>query len=94
MVDDKIIVIHKRGNIGMRRKLGKLMLVAVVGVIFVALSTAGFATEAVRYDGHAEVLKGLDLFSGSNKGFELERAPKRVEVAAMLVKFLVWVPVT
>ena len=59
-----------------------------VMVLAVALSTAGFASAGVRYDEHAEVLKSLGLFSGTNNGFELERAPKRVEVAAMLVKFL------
>lgn len=72
----------------MRRKFGKLMLIAVVVVLFVALSTAGFASDGVRYEDHAEVLKSLGLFSGTNNGFELDRAPKRVEVAAMLVKFL------
>ncbi|MBQ4316485.1 MAG: S-layer homology domain-containing protein, partial [Oscillospiraceae bacterium] len=36
----------------------------------------------------AEVLKELNLFRGTDKGFELERQMTRAEAAAMLVRFL------
>lgn len=56
-------------------------------ILFVVLFSlnAGFSA-GDTYE--AEVLKEYGLFSGTDKGFELERAPNRVEVAAMLVKFL------
>lgn len=37
---------------------------------------------------NAEMLKELDLFRGTDKGFELERSMTRAEAAAMLVRFL------
>lgn len=72
----------------MRSRFVSKMVVVAVMVLAVVLSTAGFAAEGVRYEAHADALKSLGLFSGTNNGFELDRAPKRVEVAAMLVKFL------
>lgn len=72
----------------MRFKMVRKLVVLAVMVLAVVLSTAGFAAEGVRYEAHADALKSLGLFSGTNNGFELDRAPKRVEVAAMLVKFL------
>ena len=72
----------------MKRKFGRIAVILCVLVMLFALTSVSHAVEAVRYEGHAEVLKSLELFSGTNNGFELERAPKRVEVAAMLVKFL------
>ncbi|MCA0385989.1 MAG: hypothetical protein LCH34_10365 [Firmicutes bacterium] len=62
-----------------------LFLVLLLGLV---LGSGSFAAETVKYTEQAEVLKSLGLFNGTNVGFELERAPKRVEVAAMLVKFL------
>lgn len=53
-----------------------------------ALCGSNLVLFAVEYQTEAETLKTLGLFSGTDKGFELERAPKRVEAAAMLVKFL------
>lgn len=53
-----------------------------------ALCSSNQVLFAVEYQNEAETLKTLGLFSGTDKGFELERAPKRVEAAAMLVKFL------
>ena len=60
------------------------MTIMILFVVLFSLS-AGFAA-GDTYE--AEVLKEYGLFSGTDKGFELERAPNRVEVAAMLVKFL------
>lgn len=53
----------------------------------VALSTLQMSY-ANDYTNEANQLKSLNLFSGTNEGFELDRIPKRIEAAAMLVNFL------
>ncbi len=72
----------------MSHLMKKLLFLSFVMVIGFALSSGGFAGEASKYTDQAEILKKLGLFSGTDAGFELDRAPKRVEAAAMLVKFL------
>lgn len=69
----------------LRIKLIVMSLVVMVGLVF---SAGAFAAETPKYTKYAEELKQLGLFNGSNKGFELERTPTRVEAAAMLVKLL------
>ena len=51
---------------------------------------AGAASEdtAARMQHTAEALKYLTLFRGSDKGFELDRAPTRMEAVIMLVRLL------
>lgn len=61
-----------------------LLLIAMV----ILLSIPGFMSTGVDYTSEAEKLNGYGLFSGSNLGFELDRAPTRMEAAAMLVKLL------
>lgn len=74
---------------GKNEKLSSVFLVLfLVLLLGLVLGSGSFAAEAVKYTEQAEALKSLGLFNGTNVGFELERAPKRVEVAAMLVKFL------
>lgn len=53
-----------------------------------ALLSISSIVYASDYIEEAEELKSLNLFNGSDRGFELDRAPTRVEAAAMLVKFL------
>lgn len=54
--------------------------------------TLVFSAFAANLDGNAETsaaaLKKLNLFLGTDKGFELERPMTRAEAAAMLVRFL------
>jgi hypothetical protein len=50
----------------------------------------GVHTDGINNDPYdqAEMLKELDLFMGTDKGFELERSMTRAEAAVMLVRFL------
>ncbi len=41
-----------------------------------------------QYTVYADALRDLGLFQGSNKGYELERAPSRVEALIMLIRLL------
>jgi hypothetical protein len=67
-------------------KKGFLILLCLVLVI-VPLNVV-LAQENVKNQEKAEALKELHLFNGTNAGFELERAPTRVEGAVMLVRLL------
>lgn len=42
----------------------------------------------VQYTAYADALKALGLFQGSDKGYELERCPSRVEALVMLIRLL------
>lgn len=66
----------------------KIKLVLVMILVLMVTTIPGFMASGTEYTEQAEILKDLELFSGTNSGFELERAPKRIEAAAMLVKFL------
>ncbi len=41
-----------------------------------------------QYERYARALEVLGIFRGSNKGFELERAPSRVEALIMLIRLM------
>ena len=43
---------------------------------------------AARNTAYADALRGLSLFFGTNKGYELERAPTRQEALIMLIRLL------
>lgn len=64
----------------------KILLITLIGIVI--LTTFAFAEEVVDQNQKAEELKKLGLFKGSDKGFELERPPKRIESAVMLVRLL------
>ncbi len=64
----------------------KTLLIVLIGIMITSIF--GFAEENIDQNQKAEELKELGLFKGSEKGFELERAPKRVESAVMLVRLL------
>jgi len=72
----------------MSRKMSKFLVVAMILILSLVAATVSFAAEAGNYVKQADELKRLGLFNGTSKGYELNRAPTRVEVAAMLVKFL------
>lgn len=42
----------------------------------------------VQYTAYADALRALGLFQGSDKGYELERCPSRVEALVMLIRLL------
>lgn len=66
----------------MKRIFKTLLLAAVIMALLV---TAAFAADFTHC---ADALKDLGLFSGSDKGYELDRAPTRLEAGVMLVRLL------
>ncbi len=65
------------------KKLCKILLVMMI--LMCALASTALASD---YDGVAEELKTLGLFQGGDSGFDLDRAPTRVEAAVMMVRLL------
>ncbi|OEG00142.1 hypothetical protein BHF71_05940 [Vulcanibacillus modesticaldus] len=66
----------------MREKIVVLLIILIS-----ILSTSVIANPQTDLES-AEALKELGLFQGSDKGFELERQPTRVEIAVMMVRLL------
>ena len=62
-----------------------ILFVVLSSLFFVSVSAATLSGDAQK---SAEALRELDLFRGTDKGFELERPMTRAEAAAMLVRFL------
>lgn len=58
----------------------------LAGVAACAAMTVSAA--ASSFDSTADALKTMDLFAGTNNGYELDRAPTRAEAATMLVRLL------
>ncbi|MDH8678728.1 S-layer homology domain-containing protein [Fusibacter bizertensis] len=71
----------------MRSKFGRVAVMICVLVMLFALTSISHATTGDN-EGLATDLKELGLFNGTDKGFELEKVPTRVQAAAMLVKLL------
>ena len=71
---------------GKWRKIGILSLVLLVIAVVYVLSVE--VDVASSYDSDAEQLKALNLFHGTELGFELDRSPTRMEGAVMLVRIL------
>jgi len=71
----------------MKRKFGRITVLLSVLVLLFALTSATYAVGGDNTS-HATDLKEMGLFSGTDKGFELEKVPSRVQSAAMLVKLL------
>lgn len=57
MINDKIIVNHAKGNKGMRRKLGKLMLIAFVGEMTTGIGNNMFRCVRTANARQSEALK-------------------------------------
>lgn len=66
----------------MKRAFKTLLLAALVVALLAATAFAADFTHC------ADSLKELGLFSGSNNGYELDRAPTRLEAGVMLVRLL------
>lgn len=62
-----------------------LKAVALTAVIVSILTISAFASD---YDHCADALNELGLFSGTDMGYELDRAPNRAEAGVMLVRML------
>lgn len=71
----------------MKRKFGRITVLLSVLVLLFALTSATYAVSGDNTS-LATDLKEMGLFSGTDKGFELEKVPSRVQSAAMLVKLL------
>ena len=65
----------------------KKILSTVLAFILIAVMSAGTVSAAV-FEDKADGLKSLGLFIGTDKGYELDRAPTRAEAAVMLVRLL------
>ncbi len=72
----------------MKKALSFLLisLMLIPGTLLAAEEVPSYAAE--EHLQAAELLSELGLFRGSDKGFELERAPSRIEAAVMLVRLL------
>lgn len=62
-----------------------IMLLVIMSLILITGVPAFAATD---YESEAKELKDMGLFKGSELGFELNRAPSRVEAGVMLVRLL------
>lgn len=60
-------------------------ILALLVVLVTVLTVSAFASD---FDHCADALKDLGLFQGTNKGYELDRAPTRTEAGVMLVRLL------
>lgn len=69
------------------KKIGTGLITTLLAVILIAGSFAN-AAYAPRYTLEADALNELGLFMGSDKGYELERAPTRTEAIVLLIRLL------
>ncbi len=65
------------------KRIGKLLL--LTALLTALLAVSAFAADFTHC---ADALKELGLFQGSQNGYELDRAPTRVEAGVMLVRLL------
>ena len=83
-ISDKLKIFDKNegGRIFLMSKLPRLLKIVFVALILLAYSLPAFAatTEAQQA---AESLSELGLFQGTEKGFELDRAPTRQEACLL-----------
>ncbi len=66
----------------------RISLILAAVLLFGVLGAAAGAADAPNFQSKADVLKDLGLFRGTATGYQLERAPNRVEAATMLVRLL------
>ncbi len=88
MIHLQILVVTKRNITTGRPTMKKISTLLSTLICLLLLGSAAYAAEGGSYIQEAEKLQELGLFKGSNQGFELERAPSRVEAAVMLVRLL------
>ncbi len=63
----------------------KLLILILITMICLS---ASYAEDKSKGQQDAEMLQELGLLKGSDKGFELERAPTRAEIAVMLIRLM------
>ena len=66
----------------------KPTILAVLILCFFLIQTSFASAAASTYEDYAESLSGLGVFVGTGSGFELDRAPTRVEGLVMLIRLL------
>lgn len=65
------------------------VLILFTMLVFLLTSTVSvFANLTIKYQEEAEKLNVLHIFKGTDQGFELDRAPTRVEGAAIFVRLM------
>ena len=58
-------------------------------ITMILMTITAFAnSDGVEYEDYALKLKEIGVFTGTNAGFELDRAPTRIEAAVMFVRLL------
>ncbi|MCD6435538.1 MAG: hypothetical protein J7L15_04050 [Clostridiales bacterium] len=60
----------------------------IILILIFTLLTLSYSFADVNYNSEAEKLKEIGVFKGTGDGFELDRAPTRLEGAAMFVRLL------
>jgi hypothetical protein len=63
----------------------KKIFLAILITLFIITTVSA---NTLNYNEEADFLNKLGIFKGSNLGYELERAPKRVEGAVMIVRIM------
>ena len=71
-----------------RKLCGVVVCLVFVMALFCGSAAALFIVALPSYESVADDLNSLGLFKGSDLGYELERAPKRVEAGTMLLRLL------
>jgi len=66
----------------------RIIKIITVVLIITMLSIQVIAASKVEHTSKADALKAVGLFNGTAKGYELERAPSRLEAAVMLIRLL------
>jgi hypothetical protein len=70
-------------------KMRKIISITLLIVLFIALNSVNnVQASTVNYDEYAKSLSDLGVFVGTNSGFELDRAPTRIEGIIMLIRLL------
>lgn len=69
-------------------QMKKFCVILIITVLFLCSYSAALANEESLNIREAEALKEMGLFKGSAEGFELERAPSRIEGGVMLIRLL------
>lgn len=57
-------------------------------IISLSFTNVAAETEEAKYEEEAKILNSMGLLKGGNEGFQLERAPSRLESAVMLIRLL------
>lgn len=70
----------------MKRIVKPLAAAALTGALILSTTGAALAYSPSKTQTQADALKTLNLFQGSDKGYELERAPSRMEALIMLLR--------